>query len=66
MHNHQAAQFCRICGGPIHPCLNPFGAHLLCEPSAECRHEMCEVIWGDPDDDYQLPTCAHGERRRSA
>jgi hypothetical protein len=38
---------------------DPFGAHLLCEPNAECRHEMCELLWGDIDDGYALPTCDH-------
>ena len=66
MRDHTPTQSCRICGRPIDPCLNPFGAHLLCEPNAECMHEICEVLWGDPDDDYQLPTCDHPARRRSA
>ena len=52
-------QSCRICGRPIDPCLNPFGAHLLCEPDAECMHEICEVLYGEPDNDYRLPTCEH-------
>ena len=53
---------CRICGRPIGPCLNPFGAHLLCEPNAECWHEICEALHGDPDHDDQLPT---SERERT-
>ena len=55
MRNNTPTQSCRICGRPIDPCLNPFGAHLLCEPDAECMHEICEVLYGDPDNDYQLP-----------
>jgi hypothetical protein len=66
MQHNTSTQSCRICGGPIDPCLHPFGAHLLCKPDDECMHEICEVLWGDPDDDYRLPTCTHDERRRSA
>jgi hypothetical protein len=62
MPNHTQPQRCRVCDRPIDPCLIPLGAHLLCEPGAECRHEICELLYGDTDDDYRLPTCTHGGR----
>ena len=64
MAHHAPPHLCRICREPIEPCLIPIGAHLLCEDNAECRHEMCELLWGDPDDEYRLAICNHADARR--
>jgi hypothetical protein len=58
-----SAPRCRICARPIHPCNIPPGAHMLCKPTAECRHEVCEALHGDPDNDHQLAVCEY-ERTR--
>jgi hypothetical protein len=41
---------CHLCDQPIDACPNPVGAHLLCPPTAECRHELCQLLAGDLDD----------------
>lgn len=56
---------CHLCDQPIEDCPVPVGAHLLCPPTAECRHELCQLLAGDHDNDYQRLTCTNLTARKA-